>query len=128
MCAQLEVLKKVREKGRVNGYDVELAEAQAKDFIIMNKKVVKIEKDVSSIKKEQKKQGEMLARQGGQIDMIVQYINSPAEEERKDGIIWKEIKNIAKTSLGKIIIILMIGCVALAGSRILELLGLIKGL
>lgn len=128
MCAQLEVLKKVREKGRVNGYDVELAEAQAKDFIIMNKKVGKIEKDVSSIKKEQKKQGEMLARQGGQIDMIVQYINSPAEEERKDGIIWKEIKTIAKTSLGKIIIVLMIGCIALAGSRILELLGIIKGI
>ena len=126
MCAQLEVLKKVREKGRVNGYDVELAEAQAKDFIIMNKKVGKIEKDVSSIKKEQKKQGEMLARQGGQIDLIVQRMNSPVDEERKDGIIWKEIKSIAKTSLGKIIIILMIGCVALAGQRILELIGLIK--
>lgn len=128
MCNQLEVLKKVREKGRVNGYDVELAEAQAKDFLIMNKKVGKIEKDVSSIKKEQKKQGEMLARQGGQIDLIVQRMNSPVDEERKDGIIWKEIKSIAKTPLGKIIILLMIGCVALAGSRILELLGLIKGL
>lgn len=128
MCAQLEVLKKVREKGRVNGYDVELAEAQAKDFIMINRKVGKIEKDVSSIKKEQKKQGEMLARQGGQIDMIVQYINSPADEERKDGIIWKEIKSIAKTNMGKIIILLVLGCVALAGSRILELFGILKGI
>lgn len=126
MCNQLDVLKKVREKGEVNGYATELAEAQAMDYIRMNKKVTKIEKDVTSIKKEQKKQGEMLARQGGQIDLIAQYINSPAEDERKDGIIWKEIKSIAKTPMGKIIILLVLGCVALAGQRILELMGLIQ--
>jgi hypothetical protein len=126
MCNQLDVLKKVREKGEVNGYATELAEAQAMDYIRMNKKVTKIEKDVTSIKKEQKKQGEMLARQGGQIDLIAQYINSPAEDERKDGIVWKEIKSIAKTPMGKIIILLVLGCVALAGQRILELMGLIQ--
>lgn len=126
MCNQLDVLKKVREKGQVNGYATELAEAQAMDYIRMNKKVTKIEKDVTSIKKEQKKQGEMLARQGGQIDLIAQYINSPAEDERKDGIVWKEIKSIAKTPMGKIIILLVLGCVALAGQRILELMGLIQ--
>ena len=71
MCQQLEILEKIREKGKVNGYDIDLAEAQAKDYIRMDKKVGKIEKAVASIKKEQKKQGEMLARQGGQIDLIV---------------------------------------------------------
>ena len=126
MCAQLDVLKKVREKGRVNGYDIELSEAQAKHYISMDKKVGKIEKDFSSIKKEQKKQGEMLAKQGGQIDLIVQRMNSPVDEERKDGIIWKELKSIAKTPMGKIIILLMIGCIALAGQRILELFGVIQ--
>lgn len=126
MCKQRTVVQKIVEHNEVNGFGVELAQAQMEDYVAMDRKVSRIEKDVSSIKKEQKKQGEMLARQGGQIDMIVKYINSPAEEERKDGIIWKEIKNIAKTSMGKIIIVLMLGCIALSGQRIFELIGLIK--
>ena len=126
MCAQIEVLKKVREKGAVNGYATELAEAQAKDYIRMDKKVCKIEKDVSGIKKDMSAMKVEQARQGGQIDLIVRYINSPAEEERKDGIVWQQIKSIAKTPAGKIILLLMIGCIALSGSRILELIGLIK--
>ena len=126
MCQQLEILEKIRKKGRVNGYDIDLAEAQAKEYIRMDKKVGKIEKDVASIKREQTRQGQMLAKQGGQIDLIVKYINSPAEEERKEGIVWHEFKNMAKTPLGKIIIILILGSVALAGQRILELLGLIQ--
>lgn len=126
MCNQLEVLKKVQEKGRVNGYDVELAEAQAKDFIIMNKKVGKIEKDVSSIKKEQKKQGEMLAKLGGQMELVINRMNSPVDSERKDGLVWQQIKSIFKTTTGKIIILLLIGCIALSGDKILQLIGLIK--
>lgn len=126
MCKQKAVVQKIVENNKVNGFGVELAQAQMQDYVAMDRKVSKIEKDVSSIKKEQKKQGEMLARQGGQIDMIVQYINSPAEEERKDGIIWKEIKSIGKTPMGKILILLIIGCIALAGQRIFELIGLIK--
>ena len=126
MCAQLDVLKKIHEKGRVNGYDVELAEAQAKDYIRMDKKVCKIEKDISGIKQDMADFKIEQARQGGQIDLIVQRMNSPVDEERKDGIIWKELKNIAKNPMGKIIIVLMIGCIALAGQRILELIGLIK--
>lgn len=126
MCAQIEVLKKVREKGAVNGYATELAEAQAKDYIRMDKKVCKIEKDVSGIKKDMTAMKTEQARQGGQIDLIVRYINSPAEEERKDGIVWQQIKSIAKTPAGKIILLLMIGCIALSGQRILELIGLIK--
>lgn len=126
MCQQLEILEKIREKGRVNGYDIDLAEAQARDYIRMNKKVGKIEKDVASIKKEQSRQGEMLAKQGGQIDLIVKYINSPAEQERKDGIVWNELKAIMKTPMGKIIVLLAIGCIGLAGQRILELFGIIQ--
>ena len=126
MCAQLEVLKKVREKGEVNGYATELAEAQARDFIMINKKVGKIEKDVTSIKAEQKRQGEMLARQGGQIDLIVSRLNSPVEDDRKDAIFWQQIKSILKTPTGKIIVLLAIGCIGLAGDKILQLLGLIN--
>ena len=126
MCAQMEILAKIREKGRVNGYDVELAEAQARDYIRMDKKVGKIEKDVSGIKKDMSAMKVEQARQGGQIDLIVQRLNSPIEEERKDAIFWQQIKSIGKTTMGKIILLLMVGAIAMSGQRILELLGLIQ--
>ena len=126
MCKQKAVVKKIIENNEVNGFGVELAEAQMEDYIAMNKKVSRIEKDVCGIKKDMSAMKVEQARQGGQIDLIVQYINSPAEEERKDGIVWQQIKSIAKTPMGKILIILMLGCVALAGQRILELIGLVK--
>lgn len=126
MCRQRLVLEKIHKEGKMNGFGVELAEAQIEDYIVMNKKVSQIEKDVGSIKKEQKKHGEILAKLGGQIDLIVNRLNSPIEAERKDAIFWQQIKSIAKTPTGKIIIILMLGCVAMAGDKILQLIGLIK--
>ena len=126
MCQQLEILEKIREKGKVNGYDIDLAEAQAKDYICMDRKVGKIEKDVGLMKKDIRALLENQARQGGQIDLIVKRLNSPVEEERKDAIFWRQIKSIGKTTTGKIIILLMVGSIALAGQRILELLGLIQ--
>lgn len=126
MCKQKAVVQKIIENNKVNGFGVELAQAQMEDYITMNKKVSRIEKDVGGIKKDMSAMKVEQARQGGQIDIIVKYINSPAEEERKDGIVWQQIKSIAKTPMGKILIILMLGCVALAGQRILELIGLVK--
>lgn len=126
MCYQTEILDKIHERGEVNGYAVELAEAQAKDYVTMNKKVARIEKDVNSIKKEQKIQREMLARQGGQLDVVVQYIKSPAEEERKNGLIWSEIKKLINSPMGKTIILLLIFCLGLTGQRIMELTGIIQ--
>lgn len=126
MCRQRAVVEKIVKHNEVNGFGVELAQAQMEDYIAMDRKVTKIDKDVAFIKKEQKRQGEMLARQGGQIDLIVNRLNSPVEADRKDAIFWQQIKSIAKTPTGKVMILLMIGSVALAGQRILELLGLIK--
>ena len=126
MCKQKAVVQKIVEQNEVNGLGVELAQAQMEDFVAMDRKVIKIQKSVASIIKEQKRQGEMLARQGGQIDIIVSHLNSPAEEERKNGIIWGEIKSLSKTSMGKVLILLVLGCFALAGQRIFELIGLIK--
>ena len=126
MCKQRWVVQKIVEQNKVNGFGVELAQAQMEDYVVMNRRVMKIEKNVSSIIKEQKRQGEMLARQGGQIDIIVSHLNSPAEEERKNGIVWGEIKSLSKTSMGKVLILLVLGCFALAGQRIFELIGLIK--
>ena len=126
MCEQIKVLEKIREKGRVNGYDVDLAEAQARDYLRMDRKVGRIEKDMAMMKKDMRTLLENQARQGGQIDLIVARLDSPIEAERKDAIFWQQIKSIAKTPTGKIMIILMIGAIALAGDKILQLLGLIK--
>ncbi len=126
MCQQLDILEKIREKGKVNGYDIDLAEAQARDYIRMDKKVGKIEKDMGLMKKDIRKLLENQARQGGQIDLIVRRLDSPVEEERKDAIFWRQLKSIGKTTTGKIIIMLMVGSIALAGQRILELFGLIQ--
>lgn len=126
MCMQRAVVQKITKNNEVNGFGVELAQAQMEDYVIMNKKVSNIEKVVSSMKKEQKRQGEMLARQGGQIDLLVQRINSPVEEERINGVVWTEIKKFLNTSFGKTIIILLIFCLGLTGQRILELTGLVS--
>ena len=126
MCQQLDILEKIREKGKVNGYDIDLAEAQARDYIRMDKKVGRIEKDMGLMKKDVRKLLENQARQGGQIDLIVRRLNSPVEEERKDAIFWRQLKSIGKTTTGKIILMLMVGSIALAGQRILELFGLIQ--
>lgn len=126
MCQQLEILEKIREKGKVNGYDIDLAEAQARDYIRMDRKVGKIEKDVGLMKKDIQTLLENQARQGGQIDLIVKRLDSPVEQERKEGIVWHEFKTMAKNPLGKMVILLILGSFALAGQRILELLGMIK--
>lgn len=126
MCKQRAVVQKIIKNNKVNGFGVELAQAQMEDYVTMNKKVSNIEKVVSSMKKEQKRQGEMLARQSGQIDLLVQRLNSPVEEERINGVVWTEIKKFLNTSFGKTIIILLIFCLGLTGQRILELTGLVS--
>lgn len=125
MCEQLKVLEKIHEEGKMNGYAVELAEAQAMDYDKMNKRMTRIEKDINHMKKDFATSIKEQARQGGMIEAIFKRINSPVEEERKNGIVWSEMKNIMKTPMGKIVIILAIGCIALSGQRILELLHLI---
>ena len=126
MCKQRAVVQKIIEHNEVNGFGVELAQAQMEDYVAMNKKVSRIEKDVNGIKKGMRVLLENQARQGGQIDLIVSRMNSPVDEERKNGIIWGELKAIMKTPMGKMIVILAVGCIALAGWRIQELLNLAK--
>lgn len=119
MCEQLTILKKIRKKGKVNGYDVDLAEAQAKDYMSMKRRLDQIETEVGSIKETQ-------VEHGAKLDLIIQRLNSPVEQERKDGIIWAQIKSLFQTTTGKIILLLLVGAIALAGQRILELIGLLK--
>ena len=115
MCAQLDVLKKIRKKGKVNGYDVDLAEAQAKDYISMKRRLDQIETTVDSIQKKQ-------IEQDAKFDLIIQRLNSPVEQERKDGIIWNEIRLALKSWKGWALIIFFLMSVALAGEKISQLL------
>lgn len=133
MCEQLTVLKKIRKKGKVNGYDVDLAEAQAKDYMAMKHRLDQIENTVDAMQKKQMEQDtkfdairDKQIEQDTKFDLILQRLNSPVEQERKDGIVWSQIKSLFQTTTGKIILLLLIGAIALAGQRILELIGLIK--
>lgn len=115
MCAQLEVLKKIRKKGKVNGYDVDLAEAQAKDYMTMKARLDNIESDVASIKTEQ-------AVQGGKLDLIIQRLNSPVEQERLDGQKWNLLASIARHKSSWIILIIFLISIAFAGEKIVGIL------
>lgn len=115
MCAQMDVLKKIRKKGKVNGYDVDLAEAQAKDYMEMKHRLDNIETDVNAIKVEQ-------ARQGGMIEAIFNRLNSPVEEERLAGQKWNLLTSIAKNKTAWVILIIFLIAIALAGERIVSII------
>lgn len=115
MCAQMDVLKKIRKAGKMNGFAVDLAEAQAKDYVIMKRRLDNIENDVSTIKTD-------LAVVKSNVGLIVQRMNSPVEQERKDGMIWREIRAAIKSWRGWAFIIFFLVCVALAGDKILQIL------
>lgn len=115
MCKQLAVLKKIRKAKKMNGYAVELAEAQAEDYVAMKREIQEIKSDVSAMKTEQ-------VAQGAKLDLIIERLNSPVEQERKDGIIWTEIKKGLSGTKFWLFLLLVIACIALAGDKILELL------
>lgn len=115
MCAQLEVLEKIRKKGKVNGYDVDLAEAQAKDYMAMKHRLDNIESDVSAIKIEQ-------ARQGGMIEAIFNRLNGPVDKERLDGQKWNLLVSISKHKISLVILIIFLIAIALAGERIVSII------
>lgn len=115
MCEQLTVLKKIRKKGKVNGYDVDLAEAQAKDYMSMKHRLDQIETEVGSIKQTQ-------VEHGTKLDLIIQWLNSPVEQERKDGIIWNEIRTALKSWKGWALIVFFLMSIALAGEKLSQLL------
>lgn len=112
----MDVLRKIRKKGKVNGYDVDLAEAQAKDYVTMKQRVETIETDVSSIK-------QTLVEHGTKLDLIIQRLNSPVEKERIDSQKWNLITSIAKHKSAWIILALVMIAFALAGDRMASLIG-----
>lgn len=119
MCAQIDVLKKIRKKGKVNGYDVDLAEAQAKDYMAMKTRLDNIETDVASIKEEQ-------ARQGGMIEAIFNRLNSPVEQERLQSAYWRALATVCKSKVFWLVVIVLVFLIAMTGNEIKSLLGWIQ--
>lgn len=115
MCEQVKVIKKIRKAKKMNGFAVELAEAQMQDYVTLKRDVDSVKESVNAIKMEQ-------AVQGGKLDLIIQRLNSPVEQERKDGIIWHEISKAVKSWKGWVIIIFFFFAVALAGEKLLQIL------
>ena len=115
MCHQKAVVKKIQKTGKLNGFAVELAEAQMVDYMALKHDVDSVKESVAAIKTEQ-------AVQGGKLDLIIQRLNSPVEQERKDGIIWNELRSAIKSWKGWVLIILFIMCIAMSGERLLQLL------
>lgn len=116
MCAQLDILKKIRKAGKMNGFSIDLAEAQAKDFVMIKQRVETIESDVSAIKN-------TLVEHGTKLDLIIARLNSPVEKERLDGQKWNLITSIAKHKAAWIILALVLVAFALAGDRMASLVG-----
>lgn len=115
MCAQIDVLKKIRKKGKVNGFDVDLAEAQAKDYMAMKRRVETIESDVSSIK-------QTLVEHGTKLDLIIQRLNSPVEAEREAGQKWNLLVSITKHKAAWVILAIVLTAFALAGEKLVGII------
>lgn len=118
MCAQLDILKKIRDAGEMNGYAVELAEAQVKDYVHTNKRMSKMEKDIAAIKKAMATFATEQARQGGMMEAIFKRLNGPVEAEREAGQKWNLLVSITKHKAAWVILALVLASFALAGDRL----------
>lgn len=116
MCEQVKVIKKIRKAKEMNGYAIELAEAQMHDYISLKRDVDTVRADVQAIKVEQ-------AVQGGKLDLIIQRLNSPVEQERQAGMVWLEIRKALSSWKGWALIIFFLMVTALAGEKIMQLTG-----
>lgn len=116
MCEQVKVVKKIRKAKEMNGYAIELAEAQMQDYITLKRDVDSVKADVQAIKVEQ-------AVQGGKLDLIIQRLNSPVEQERQAGMVWLEIRKALSSWKGWALIIFFLMVTALAGEKIMQLTG-----
>lgn len=108
MCEQLKVLKKIRKIGKVNGFSMELVEAQAVDYVSLRKRIDSIEADVSAIKTEQ-------AVQGGKLDMLIKEVRAAQNDADRYRLlvdIWRALfGSVKKTILTFLIVGIIIGFV-----------------
>ena len=111
VCKQKAVLEKIRKANKVNGYGVELAEAQIADYISMQKDIKNLKNDVATIMTD-------VAVIKGNIDLIVARLNSPVEKEREAGQKWNLLVSISKHKVVWVILALCAISFALAGEKL----------
>lgn len=114
MCAQLDILKKIRKAGKMNGFAIDLAEAQAKDFVMVKQRVEAIEADVASIKATQ-------VEHGTKLDLIIQRLNSPVEQEREAGQKWNLLVSITKHKTAWVILTVCLLSFVMAGDKMVSI-------
>ena len=115
MCKQLKVLAKIRKAGKMNGFAVELAEAQAEDFGKVQMDIKNLKQDVADIKTEQ-------ARQGGMIEAIFNRLNGPVEAEREAGQKWNLLVSVTKHKAAWVILTIFAISFALGGEKLVRIL------
>lgn len=113
MCAQIDVLKKIRKAGKMNGFATELAEAQAKDYVSFRREF----KDFAESVKEWQ------IKQDAQMELVVKYINSPADQDKIQGAYWRALATVTKSKIFWLFVVAMLFFVAMTGSEIKHLLG-----
>ena len=116
MCEQKKVIAKIRKAKKMNGYAVELAEAQMQDYVTLKRDVDSIKETVSQMLTQQTVQGE-------KIDLIIQRMNSPVEEERLQGAYWRALATVMKSKVMWLILIILVFLIAMTGNEIKHLLG-----
>ena len=130
MCQQMRVLEKVRQAGEINGFGVELAEAQAQDFMSLNRQVNSLVKKNTAMEKRQIEQGKALDEQAktlayitGKVEFLVKQATSPLDEERIQGAYWRALATVMKSKTMWLVLVIIIFLIAMTGSEIKHLLG-----
>lgn len=116
MCEQLKVLKKIHKAGKVNGFSMELAEAQVKDYVTLKRDVDSVKESVAKLLTGQQVQE-------AKIDLVIQRLNSPVEQERLQGAYWRALATVMKSKTMWLILIILIFLIAMTGNEIKHLLG-----
>lgn len=116
MCKQKAVIAKIRKAKKMNGYSVELAEAQMQDYMTLKRDVDSIKDSMSQVLTQQAVQGE-------KIDLIINRMNSPVEQERLQGAYWRALATVMKSKVMWLILIMLVFLIAMTGNEIKHLLG-----
>lgn len=123
MCKQKAVIAKIRKAKKMNGYSVELAEAQMQDYMTLKRDVDSVKDSILQMKAEQARQGEIQAEQSGMIKAIFNRLNSPVEQERLQGAYWRALATVMKSKVMWLVLIMLVFLIAMTGNEIKNLLG-----
>lgn len=125
MCSQVKVLKKLRKQGKLSNEFIELAEAQADDYILQRKeseagfkelkdRFVKVDERIDELAENQ-------AEIKGIVQSISDRLNSGVDQDRLDGVMWREVRAFLKSKKAWIIYGVLFLLFVFAGKGLSEL-------